>query len=110
MAIYSGSSKYNVNNSALRNFIKKQDNNDLIDKIYLYAEDLNEPKYQFLIEKLEDAGIKHLNDPKASTEFLKTMDDVYNNMEDYNPYRKRKILIVFDDMIADIMINKNFTP
>ena len=76
----------------------------------MYGEDLNEPKYQFLIEKLKDAGIKHLNDPKASGEFLNTMDDVCNNMEDYNPYRKIKILIVFDDMVADIMINKNFTP
>ena len=36
------------------------------------------------------------------------MDDVYENIDDYNPNRKRKILIVFDDMIADIMTNKKF--
>ena len=36
------------------------------------------------------------------------MDDVYNNIDDYNPKRKRKILIVFDDMIADINTNKKF--
>ena len=34
------------------------------------------------------------------------MDDVYNNISDYNPNRKRKILIVFDDLIADIMTDK----
>ena len=68
----------------------------------MHAKDLSEPKYQFLIKKREDAGIKNLNDPSAFTEFANTMDDVYNNIDDYNPKRKRKILIVFDDMIDDI--------
>ena len=81
-----------------------------IDKIYLYARDLNEPKYKILIKKREDAGIKHLNDPNAFIECSNTMDDVYENIHDYNSSRKRKILIVFDDMIADIMINKKFQP
>ena len=67
-----------------------------------------EPKYQFLIRECEDIGIKHLNDPKAFIEYSQYMDDVYNNINDYNPNRKRKILIVFDDMIADIMTNKKF--
>ena len=79
-----------------------------IDKIYLYARDLNETKYKILIKKREDAGIKHLNDPNAFIECSNTMDDVYENIHDYNLSRKRKILIVFDDMIADIMINKKF--
>ena len=79
---------------------------DDIDKIYLYAKDLSEAKYEFLIEKHEDAGIKHLNDSNAFIECSNTMDDVYENIDDYNPSRKRKILIVFDDMIADIMTNK----
>ena len=79
-----------------------------IDKIYLYARDLNDPKYKILIKKHEDAGIKHLNDPNAFIECSNTMDDVYENIHDYNLSRKRKILIVFDDMIADIMINKKF--
>ena len=58
----------------------------LIDKIYLYAKDLNEPKYQFLIKKkCEDAGIKHLNDSKAFTEYSQCMDDVCNNIDDCNP-------------------------
>ena len=76
----------------------------------MYSKDLNEPKYQFLIKNREDAGIKHLNDPKAFTEYSAYMDDVYSNINDYNPNKKRKISIVFDDMIADIMANKNFKP
>ena len=87
------------------NLIKEQDD---IDKIYLYAKDLSEPKYEFLIKKREDAGIKHFNDTEAFIECSNTMDDVYENIDNYNPSRKRKILIVFDDMIADIMTNKKF--
>ena len=97
----SGSEKIN----ALLNLINKQ--ND-IDKIYLYAKDLIEPKYEFLIKKREDAGIKHLNDLNAFIECSNTIDDVYENIDDYNPKRKRNTLVVFDDMIADIMSNKKF--
>ena len=56
----------------------------------------------------KEAGIKHLNDPNAFVECSNTMDDVYENINNYNSSRKRKSLIVFDDMIADIMTNKNF--
>ena len=76
--------------------------------INLYAKDLNEPKYRFLLKKREDVGIKHLNDPKPFIEYSAFMDAVYNNITDYNPNRKRKILIVLDDMIADITTNKKF--
>ena len=69
---------------------------------------MSEPKYEYLIKKREDAGIKHLNNPNAFIECSNTMDDVYENIHDYNSSRKRKILIVFDDMIADIMTNKKF--
>ena len=92
--------------NALLNLIQ-QDNN-VIDKIYLYAKDLEEPKYQFLIKKHQDVGIKILNDRSAFIEHSNTMDDVYNNTDDYNVKRKRKVLIVFDYMIADIMTNKKF--
>ena len=92
--------------NALLNLIQKQDNDSLFDKIYLYAKDLSEPKYRFLIKKREDAGIKNIDDPSAFSEYSNTMDDVYNNIDDYNPKRKRKILIVFDDMISNIMTNK----
>ena len=74
----------------------------------MYAKDLNEPKYQFLIKKREEAGIKHLRDPKALIEYSAYMDDVYINIDDHNPTRNRKILIAFDDMIADTMTNKKF--
>ena len=74
----------------------------------MYAKDLSESKYQFLIKKREDVGIKHLNDPKAFTEYSQCMDDVCNNLDDYNPTKKRKILIVFEYMIADIMTNEKF--
>ena len=74
----------------------------------MYAKDLNEPKYQFLIKKCEDVAIKHFNDPKVFIQYSQCMDDVYNNFNDYNSNRNRKILIVFDDMIADIMTNKRF--
>ena len=98
----SGSGKAN----ALLNLIKEQDSDNLIDKIYSYAKGLIEPKYQFSIKKREDVEIKHLNDPKVFIEYSEYMDDVYNNINYYNPNKNRKILIVFDDMIADIMTNK----
>ena len=97
----SGSRKTN----ALINLINEK--ND-IDKIYLYARDLSEPKYEYLIKKHEDAGMKHLNNPNAFIECSNTMDDVYNNINDYNPSRKRKIFIVFDDIIVDITTNEKF--
>ena len=77
-----------------------------IDKFYLYAKDLSESKYEFLIKNHENAGIKHVNDPKAFIECSNTIDDIYENIDDYNPNRKRKILTAFDDIIADIMTNK----
>ena len=91
--------------NALINLINEQ--ND-IDKIHLYARDLNEPKYEYLIKKREDVGIKHLNNANAFIECSNTMHDVYENINDYILKRRRKIVIVFDDMIADIMTNKKF--
>ena len=79
-----------------------------IDKIYLYTKDLSEPKYEYLIKNRENAGIKHVNDSKAFIECSNTIDDVYKSINDYILNRRRKILIVFDDMIADIMTNKKF--
>ena len=90
--------------NALLNSIQ-QDNNNRIDKIYLYAKYLEETKYLFLIKKFENTKIKSLNDPTAFIENSDTMDDVYKNIDDYNPRRKRKVLIVFDDMIANITTN-----
>ena len=63
-----------------------------IDKMYLYARDLNKPKYKILIKKGKDAGIKHLNDSNAFIECSNMMDDVNENINDYNSSRKRKNL------------------
>ena len=62
-----------------------------IDKIYLYVRDLNEPKYEILIKICKDAGIKHLNDPNAFIDCSNTMDDVYENIHDYNSSRKKNL-------------------
>ena len=87
------------------NLINKQED---IDKVYLYAKHLSEPKYEHLIKNSENAGIQHLNDLKGFIEYSNTKNDVYENIDPYNPNRRKKILIVFDDMIADIMPNKKF--
>ena len=77
-----------------------------IDKIYLYAKDPYEDKYQYLINKRESVGLKHFNDPKAVTKYSNDMHDVYKNIDNYNLNKENKILIVFDDMIADMIKNK----
>ena len=79
-----------------------------IDKIYLYAKDTDEKKYQFLINKREQAGIKNLNDPHAFIEYSNDMNDVLDDINDYNKNRDKKVLIIFDDMIADIMRSEKF--
>ena len=97
----SGSGKTNT----LLNLINEQRD---IDKIYLYAKHLSKPKYEYLVKNRENIGIKHVNNSKAFIECSNTMDDIYEKIDDYNPTRKRKILIIFDDMIKDIMTNKKF--
>ena len=93
--------------NSLFNLISQQAD---IDKTYLYAKDPHEKKYQFLINKRESTGVKHLNSPKASNEYSNDIGDIYQKIEKYNPNKKRKILIVFDDMIADMLSNKNLNP
>ena len=95
----SGSGKTN----ALLNLINNQPD---IDKIYLYAKDPYKAKYQYLINKDEKVGLDHFDDPKAFVEYLNNMQDVYKNIKDYNPRKKRKVLIIFDDMIADMINDK----
>ena len=77
-----------------------------IDKIFLYVKDLYEAKDQYLINKRKGVGIDHFNDPKAFIEYSNDMHDVYKNIDEYNPDKENKILIVFDDMIADMIHNK----
>ena len=97
----SGSGKTN----ALLNLIKEQGD---LDKIYFYAKYLSKARYELLIKRRKDAGTKHFNDPNAFIECSNTMDDVYENIDVYKPNKERKILIVFDGMIVDIMTSKKF--
>ena len=76
------------------------------DKIYLYVKDIHEPKYEYLINKREQARIKNLNDPHAFIEYSDDMNDVLDDINNYNKNRDKTVLIVFDDMIADIEYNK----
>ena len=89
--------------NALLNLINNQQD---IDKIYLYAKNPYEDKYQYLINKRERVGINHLNDSKTFIEYSNNMHDIYQNIDNYNPNKENKILIVFDDMIPDIIHNK----
>ena len=92
--------------NALLNLILHQQDTD---KIYLHTKDLNEPKHQLLIKKRKNTGIRHCNDPKAFMEYSNTMDDVYKIILAIKILKEtEKILIVFDDMIADINTNKKF--
>ena len=92
----SGSGKTNTLLHLINNFYP-------IDKIYLYAKDTDEKKYQFLINKREQAGIKNLNDSHAFIEYSSDMNHVLEDINNYNKIRNKKVLIIFDDMIVDIM-------
>ena len=72
----------------------------------MYAKDLYEAKCQFLINKRERIVLKPFKDLKAFIEYLNDMQDVYKNINKYNPGKKRKLLTVFDNMISDMIINK----
>ena len=72
----------------------------------MYAKDLSEPKYLLLIERRENAEITNVDNPSPFIEYANTMDDVYNNINDYNPRRQEKNFIVSDDIITDIMTNQ----
>ena len=100
----SGSGKTNT----LLHLINNLNKTTPVDKIYLYAKDLSELKYEFLINNRKNAGIKHFNDPTAFIEYSDDMNDVYADISSYNKKRENKVLIVFDDMIADIEYNKIF--
>ena len=97
----SGSGKTNTLLHLINNFHP-------IDKIYLYSKDTDEKKYQYLINKREQAGIKNLNDPHAFIEYLSDMNDVLDDINNYNKNRDKKVLIISDDMIADIMRSEKF--
>ena len=89
----------------LLNLIKHQPPD--IDKIYLYVKDPSESKHQLFVNEREKVGTEN---PQAFIDYSQTIDDVYENLEDYNPIKKRRVLIVFDDMIADTESNKKLSP
>ena len=92
---------------ALLNLINNQPD---IDKIYLYAKDPYEAKYQYLINKREKVGLDHFDDHKTFIEYSNDIEDVYKNIDDYNPGKKHKVLIIFDDMIDDMINNRKLNP
>ena len=96
---YSGSGKTNL-------LLDLMENQPDIDKIYLYTKDPYEAKYQYLINKREGVDINHFNNPKAFIEYSNDMHDLYKNIDEYNPDKENKILIAFEDMIADMIHNK----
>ena len=96
-----------VQGLALLNLINNQPD---IDETYLYAKDPYKAKYQYSINKREKVGLDHFKDPKAFMEYSNDIQDFYKNIDNYNPGRERKILIMFDDMIADMINNKKINP
>ena len=86
--------------------IQDSGHNPEFDKIYLYAKDPYKAKCWLSINKRECADLKLLNDSKDFIKYSNGMDDIFKNIEEYNPYRKRKVLLVIDDMIAEMLSNK----
>ena len=78
--------------------------------MYLYAKDPYKAKYQLRIKKRGNASVKYLNDSKAFIEFSNNMNYIYKSIEEYHPNKKWNILIVFDDMIADMLSTKKRNP
>ena len=77
-----------------------------IDKIYIFAKDQYEAKYQFLINKRESTELKYFTDSKACIEYSNNIDDIYKKIVECNPNKKRKTFIAFDDMIVHIPSSK----
>ena len=75
--------------NGLLNLINNQPD---INKIYLYAKDLYETKYQYFIKKREKVGLDHFKNPKAIIDYSNDVQDIYKSIEDYNPNKKRKVL------------------
>ena len=81
-----------------------------IEKTLLYAKYPYEAKYQLLINKRKSTGLKYVSDSKDFIGYPNDMDGIYKNIEEYNPKKKRKMLIIFDEMTADRLSNKKLNP
>ena len=116
MINYDDGTKENINKhnlwSQIPNLIKQQQDDDsgIDDNFFLYLKDANEAKYQHLIKNCENNDFKYLKDWNVFTEFSNNMQDVYKNIEEYNRSKKCYVLIIFDDMIADMISNKKLSP
>ena len=93
--------------STLSNLLSWETN---IDKNDLYAKDTDEAKYQWLIEKRENSGLKQFVNSKVFIEYSDDMADIYTTIKEYSPNRKCKIFVVFADTIADILGKKELNP
>ena len=114
MARNSWSSIQNINNWSLRilnyKFIRNLRNlQPYVDNIYLYAEDIYEGKYQLLINKRESSDLKHLNGSNSVIEYSNDTNDIHKNIEEQNPNKKHKILIVYGVIIIDMLSNLTVT-
>ena len=76
----------------------------------MYAKDLSEPKHEFLTKKREDAGIKHLNDPNAFIECSNTMGNIYEDIDDYNLNRNKKLWLFLMTWLQTLWQIKYFKP
>ena len=96
-----------VKTNGLLNLIKQQNDDyySIIGKIYLFVKNPYEAKYQYLFKNVIKNGLENLKDPKAY-EYSNNMQDAYKQIEESNQNRKYYVLIVLDDMIADMISNK----
>ena len=101
ISIIGGSESGKIN--VLLNLIENQPD---IDKIYLHAKYPYDAQNQYSVNEREGIDIDHLNNPKAFIEYSNDMHDASKNIDEYNPDKENKMLIVFDDMIADVIHNK----
>ena len=99
--LITGGSRSGKKNSLFNQINQQPD----IDKVYLYAKDPYEARYQLLINKRKSTVLNHFTDTKVFIEYWNGMDDIYENIEEYNSNKKGKILISVDDMIADMLRN-----
>ena len=81
-----------------------------IGETYLYVKDPKESKYYLFINKRENSGLKHFNDSKVFVKYSNDVEDIYKNIEEQSPIKKRKMMIVFDVMIVDMLSNNKLIP
>ena len=96
-----------LKNNALLNLIKHQEPD--LDKICLYVKNPFESKYQLLLNGREKVGLENLKNLKEFIDYSQTIDDAYENVEDYSLTKKRTVLKVFDDMIPDMESNERLS-